>query len=51
MKLFKFNDRCEVEGCIYGAGQVVAFPDDFDFSDLPGEQVAEASVYVDHRAA
>lgn len=50
MQLFKFSERCEVQGNVYGQGQAVAFDDAFDLSELPGEVVQEASVFVEHRA-
>ena len=48
MKLFNFTDTAEVQGNTYAATQVVAFPDDFDTSALPGEVVESAPVFVDH---
>lgn len=48
MKLFEFNDTAEVQGNTYAATQVVAFPDDFDTSALPGIEVPAAPVFIEH---
>ncbi len=48
MILFEFTDTAEVQGSTYVATQVVAFPDDFDVSGLPGAVVTSAPVFIDH---
>lgn len=48
MILFQFNGTAEVEGNTYVDTQVIAFPDGFDTTGLPGETVTEAPVFMDH---
>lgn len=48
MILFKFNDTAEVEGNTYVDTQVIALPDGFDVSALPGEVVTSAPVFIEH---
>jgi hypothetical protein len=48
MILFRFNGTAQVEGNTYVDGQVIAFPEGFDLTSLPGEEVPAAPVFMDH---